>query len=574
MTWTHEDPAQGSPAAIQGLAKFRSARATKIRDAQQALRAAVSGSGAEWKAMSQTAFAAKLSKDAADIELLAAGLEAQAAALQTYAGQLSQLKDQQRVLEQQRSSAQTAVGLARVKLLTVGTAAPATMKAEVPSSDAVAASRRATAAAQTVVDDAGARWRAVDAQWVQLVNDRRSIDSTCAAALQAETALGGLAGLTSARIAGTSPSALLDLISSMSVNDLKILLTRHPDLAKALEKANADQVARWWGALSSTQQDALTVGLPSIVGALDGIPALSRVAANKINAQERIDTLEKAIAHWQKLAVNAGTPHRFDERITELNKEHKYLERATSASPTVQLYLYDRDDDRIVEMIGTPSPATKNVITYVPGTFASIEDFFGGNVQRVARYLQQQGGVGTVAFVYKDGMFPQSIAEANDQEFALAAGQQLAGFTSGLDVQPLFKHAQQVGMGHSWGLANVTAAEESGTHWEKVLSLSGAGMPAGWEKAPHTRYADFSYEDILQDAQHLPGDPVWSGHNPRDMGFEHGDYYPAPASLQNHPLDGVVDSVSNGLGLHNLIAGTSVDNRNALRDMRSFIEDQ
>ncbi|OII35229.1 hypothetical protein BIU98_04720 [Curtobacterium sp. MMLR14_010] len=574
MTWTHDDPAQGSPAAIQGMAKLRSSRATKIRDAQQALRAAASGSGAEWKAMSQTAFAAKLSKDAADIELLAAGLEAQAAALQTYAGQLSQLKDRQRVLEQQRSSAQMAVGLARVKLLTAGAAEPTAMKAELPDTDAVAASRRETAAAQTVVDDADARLRAVDAQWRQLVKDRSSIDSTCAAALQAETALGGLAGLSSARIAGTSPSALLDLISSMSENDLKILLTRHPELAKALEKANPDQVARWWGALSSSQHEALTVGLPSIVGALDGVPALSRVAANKMNAQERIDTLEKAIAHWQKLAENAGTPHRFDERIAELNKELKYLERATGADPTVRLYLYDRGRDRIVEMIGTPSDETKNVITYVPGTFAAMDDFFGGEVQKVAKYLQQQGGAGTVAFVYKDGNFPQSIPQANDQEFALAAGRQLNRFTAGLSAQPLLDHVQQVGMGHSWGLANVTAAEESGTHWGKVLSLSGAGVPTAWERAPHTRYADFSYEDVLQDAQHLPGNPVWSGRNPRDVGFEHGDYYPPPAALQNHPLNGIVESVRNGLGLHNLIAGTSADNRAALRDMKSFIEEQ
>jgi hypothetical protein len=501
MTWTHDDPAQGSPAAIQGLAKLRSSRATRIRDAQQALRAAASGSGAEWKAMSQTAFAAKLSKDAADIELLAAGLEAQAAALQTYAGQLSQLKDRQRVLEQQRSSAQMAVGLARVKLLTAGAAELTTMKSELPDTDAVAASRRETAAAQTVVDDADARLRAVDAQWGQLVNDRSSIDSTCAAALQAERALGGLAGLSSARITGTSPSALLDLISSMSENDLKILLTRHPELAKALGKANPDQVARWWGALSSSQHEALTVGLPSIVGALDGVPALSRVAANKINAQERIHILEKAIAHWQSLARNAGTPSRFDERISALQDERDYLRTATGAHPTVQLYLYDHAQDRIVEMVGTPSPDTRRVVTYSPGTLASMQQFFNGDTQAIADWLHQRDEDGLVAFVYKDGRYPQTpLTEANDQDFARITGKRLAGFEEGLFRDPGLAGKQSIAIGHSWGLANITSSEVAGARYDMVLSISGAGTPVSWAKNPDTSYADFSYDDILQTA--------------------------------------------------------------------------
>ncbi|SBN62910.1 hypothetical protein GA0004736_1822 [Curtobacterium sp. 9128] len=571
MSWTHDDPSQGSPAAIQGLAQLRSARAGKIRDAQQSLQGAGSGSGAEWKAMSQTAFASKLSADAADIELLATGLEAQASALKTYAGQLSQLQDRQRVLEQQRSSVQMDLGLAKLKLSTSSAELPALLKAETPDPDATAAAKRKSAAAQTAVDDAQAKTRAIDAQWDQLVSDRRSMDSTCVAALQGEGVLGSLAGVTTAGVAGSTPAALLAMIGNLSAIDLKILLKQHPELAAALDKAAPSEVSTWWSSLPAGQQAALVAGLPAVIGALNGVPALARVAANKINAAERLGVVRDEIARLRKLASDAGTPQRFDDQIAALEDERDYLKRATGDHPTVQLYLYDHAKDRIIEMIGTPTDATRNVITYVPGTFADMGGFFSGETQKVARYMQQQGGVGTVAFVYKDGTFPQSIPEANSEAFGLASGKRLANFDFGLRSQPDLRSAQQIAMGHSWGTANVTSSEVAGAHYDKVLSLAGAGVPSGWEKRDGTRYADFSYDDILQDAQHISGGLVWDGRNPREVGFDHGSYYSPPDKYKDFPLNGVYDSLRNGMGLHNLIAGTDVENQGALRDMKQFI---
>lgn len=198
-------------------------------------------------------------------------------------------------------------------------------------------------------------------------------------------------------------------------------------------------------------QDEVINAHPEIVGAMDGIPALVRVAANRLNAPDWIAEAEA------DLAVEGIS----DERAAFLRSEIAYLKQVLSDDAPVQLYLYDRDSSRIVEMIGTPSPETEKVITYVPGTFTSLGDFYRGGAQQIAGYLADQVP-GTVAFVYKDGPFPGEntdvggidmfrIGEANDEDRALAAGRQLARFEAGMRADPLLGAAEQDALGHSLG---------------------------------------------------------------------------------------------------------------------------
>ena len=121
---------------------------------------------------------------------------------------------------------------------------------------------------------------------------------------------------------------------------------------------------------------------------------------------------------------------------------------------------------------------------------------------------------GTLAFVYKDGLFPGEnpdvggadplrIVEANDQQRAVEAGRQLSRFEAGMRADPQLAAAEQDAFGHSWGLANVTSAEVAGAEFDKVVSLSGAGMLPEWMPDPDTVYTDLSYRDILQTGQEL-----------------------------------------------------------------------
>jgi hypothetical protein len=343
---------------------------------------------------------------------------------------------------------------------------------------------------------------------------------------------------------------------------------------------------------------------------MNGIPALARVEANRVNSialiaasKAEIDQLtapkaDTSFADWYRISQTGGYAEAtreggdIDSRIENLKKEIAYLEKVRDGS--VQLYLYDRDASRIIEMIGTPSEATTKVITYVPGTFTSLVSFYDGGVQQVAGYLHDNDP-NAVAFVYKDGIFPgedqQSgtanllrIGEANDTAFARRSGITLAGFESGIQSDPFLGGHSQIAIGHSWGLANVTSSEVAGAHYDKVISLSGAGMLPDWRPDPTTEYADYSYHDLLQTAQDL--DTVWDGNNPRaDPAFEHGEYLRGPhdeildnaATTTVNAANGVpqssIDVRAFGVLMdnHNLIASNVPENRHALITMRKWM---
>lgn len=566
MSWTHDDPGQGSPAGIQGVAALRTARASKVRDAQRTLTTASSQSGVDWEASSQKSFAAELSKNAADVELVATGLEKQAAALITYAGQLAQLKDRQVTLEAKRASAEQSLANARAKMpfpnLIPSTSSPLFEKT--PAHDeADREFERQKAKAQGLVDDANSKLRGIETEWDQLVADRRQIDATCASALQNGDVLGSVVAFTGASIAAASPDALLDRLRGLSQTDLTILLAQHPELADRMNAATPEHVAAWWNGMGDAEQAAFVAGIPSIIGSLNGVAALDRVAANRLNAAERLAALQKTAKDWkERLKEPYQTSiHRSD--LDALEKEIDYLKKAVSEPPTVQLYLYDKDNDRIIEMVGTPSDKTKTVVTYVPGTFSNMDQFYSRDTPEIADYLVQGSRGTTVAFVYKDGTFPTSLPQANSKEFARDAGAKLADFETGMRFDPLLESAQQVGIGHSWGTANVTSAEVYGVHWNQAVSLSGAGMLPEWRPSPGTTYTDLSYNDILQFGQGTG--LVWDTKNPRSLSetgepwFNHSQYYAKPEKY-----DGPLAS-------HNLVAENVPENQEVLLELKELV---
>ncbi|MEZ3162246.1 hypothetical protein AB1K54_17165 [Microbacterium sp. BWT-B31] len=307
---------------------------------------------------------------------------------------------------------------------------------------------------------------------------------------------------------------------------------------------------------------------------------IDRVAANRVNAQDRITRIDRILA---------TDPDRDDERVARLRKEAEYLERVVAG--TVQLYLYDHDASRIIEMIGAPSATTTTVVTSGPGTYTSLFNFYDGGVQQVSKHLTDKVP-GTIAFVYKDGLFPGEdtatggmnalrIGEANDADRARSAGKQLASFEAGMRSDPVLGAARQVAIGHSWGLANVTSSEVAGAHYDKVVSLSGAGMLPEWQKNPQTTYLDLSFRDILQSGQGLG--VVWDGNNPRtNPAFEHGEYYRGPDDkyldpVTVHTMDGPVTTYDGrALGVlvdnHNLITQNTPSNFRVLFDLQRWLD--
>lgn len=357
------------------------------------------------------------------------------------------------------------------------------------------------------------------------------------------------------------------------------------------------QVAAVWAKLSTEQQAALIASGALILGSLAGLPPAVRVAANKLNAERRIPGLEARIAEIEALNARGGHysgPTAHADELKRLREELRYLRDVQDG--TVQLYLYEPDQQSIIEMIGTPGPETKTMVTYVPGTFTSVYSFYAGQegVTQVTSWLNARDD-SIVGFVWKRGTFPGEdpttggmnlgrVLEANDEAATLAKGADLAAFQREIfAASPVLGETQQVPVGHSWGLAAITASEVEGAHYDQVISLSGAGMPEDWSPENGTRYSHYAYTDILTMAQ--SSGAVWDGRIPAtDPAFQQhhysreGDFTfyfptattPGGAVVSPSPPPSM-DASWNAFDNHNLIASSNPDNQ-ALVDILRSIE--
>lgn len=307
---------------------------------------------------------------------------------------------------------------------------------------------------------------------------------------------------------------------------VRAILAAHPEWAERIRQRPpaARAVRDWWAALPPETRSALTHGAAGVVGALGGVPPLDRVAANRVVAQDRLPTVRREIERLDALLSEGAMATLQAERrsaLDRLNAERDYLRRVVAGD--VQLVLYQPDENRIAEMIGTPGADTRRVLTYVPGTFTSVDKFYRGGVRAMPEWLTQQGD-GMVAFVWKGTEFPgdnegstlgeqlAGIKEANEQSRAGLAGEALANFVSEMRTDGEIARARQIAIGYSWGLVPVTGSEVAGVHYDAVHSLAGAWVPSGWEAASTTRYSHWSYTDFLSVAQDLGW--VGEGRNP------------------------------------------------------------
>ncbi|MGO4275822.1 hypothetical protein AB4Z22_39285, partial [Paenibacillus sp. TAF58] len=212
-----------------------------------------------------------------------------------------------------------------------------------------------------VIDRERAVLRRVDAEWADLVRWRRHADSACVAALTGRSVLGRTSTFSNAAIRSSAPAALLGMLVGLSATDLRALQVARPELADALVRADPSAIAQWWaslgasdGALSEAQM-ALVAGIPMVIGALNGLPALVRVEANRANAaaqlarsDERLERVRQAEALAE--ALTGRRDKAMHDEVGRLKSEIAYLKAAVAG--TVQLYVYDPQASRIIEMIG------------------------------------------------------------------------------------------------------------------------------------------------------------------------------------------------------------------------------
>lgn len=309
-------------------------------------------------------------------------------------------------------------------------------------------------------------------------------------------------------------------------------------LAQRLASAPTD--AAFFAGLTDAQARSLALRNPLVMGNTNGVPIDIRILANAQTARDRL-----------------REPGLSDD-------ERDYLTLVVAG--TIKLVSYDPGSDRIIEMLGTPSSSTTTVITYVPGTGATLDGFYDGSTQKVAQHMVETDPEGTVAFVVKEGTFPPSVFEAKDQEYAQAPAESLYQFEAAMQKEPLLADATQVGMGHSWGLANIATSETYGAHYDKVLSLSGAWMPDGWKADPTTEYSHYVHlPDILNTGQEAG---VVADQRPMNNDAFDKHLYLDSDELKPWNMPGAI------MDNHGQIATDREDNQRALEDMYREIYDK
>ncbi|WP_423923783.1 hypothetical protein ACPEEZ_06040 [Frigoribacterium sp. 2-23] len=537
MATSRDDPGRGDPTGIRRLVALREDTLLDIASAKSMMtRVGEYVTPEVWQGGAKQAFMTTLSSVHSDLSTLVFGIELHDDALRLYASKLEAIQDThaELTIKQARAEAERAAATADLFSLTLQYPSGPGLSGAGEGGIADALRRQGLRTIETVEHEIAVLEERRD----QLVVERDTIDAECIAALTGVGALGPLASIT-LRPIGAEPLSgddLLRLMSSLTLSDIALLFADSSEPLQALHGLDPATVRLWWDNLAPGPLDAYGLGpvqaalvaaAPKLFGALDGVPVLARVRANQIAAERRVTELTRRIATLDPVSQR--------RLIDDACREREYLARAVSGE--IQLYVYDKTTSRIVEMVGTLDGDTTHVVTYVPGTLASMDDFYRNGTQQVSSWLHDNSDGHTVAFVYKDGKFAGEgrewypdiafLDEANSPSFTRATGATLARFQAGIGVDPLIAGTSSTAIGHSWGLANVTASETAGARYDRVISLAGAGMAPEWQPNPGTRYADFSYYDILMLAQETG--QVWNGNNPRAHdAFEHGEYFEGP----------------------------------------------
>ncbi len=304
MVWTREDPGAGEPGGIRAQARLRTdaaqqLRATTLPGLNQALTAAGSP---DWQSKAATAVAAVADTIVPEVTALITAFDNDAAALTAYASEVEQIKDAAMALRIQEARTLETAGMWERKIDAVRSAPrDGPLNEDVPASLEI--NRLETSAATT-----DASLKAVQAQWDDLEQRRRTADSTCVTALTGAGSRGNLAGLTGKTLSGLSASQLLDRMTGMTAAEVTVLFTQHPELGKVLATAaDPTAVAAWWASIAGTPVDAGKDGvadpsaaqaaligmIPAVIGNLGGIAYTHRDQANRAVHKAELANLQQ-----------------------------------------------------------------------------------------------------------------------------------------------------------------------------------------------------------------------------------------------------------------------------------------
>ncbi|QGP88673.1 hypothetical protein GKZ92_14130 [Gordonia sp. 135] len=230
---------------------------------------------------------------------------------------------------------------------------------------------------------------------------------------------------------------------------------------------------------------------PHVLGNLPGVPFDLRIQANEINIRNAlVDEIQAGRSEGRRART-------LREMLTPGDGRERQF-----------VTFVNTRQGRVVEMIGTLRPGTRNAATYVPGTGTTIDTAGGDNRRAAAELADQTNGP---VFLYLDGDLPPDLRAATSPAFAGAMAARLELFGTELDAE-IARHAPGASttyIGHSYGGVVVGTAEQLGLTPDRVIYASSADTgvhdlthPGGVE-----RYSLTFPGDPIHYAQSLPGNP-------------------------------------------------------------------
>lgn len=370
-----------------------------------------------------------------------------------------------------------------------------------------------------------------------------------------------------AALASSVHQLTLDDIATLSHAQLTAEVAHSPAALQSILDSTAPAVAStWWGGLTLATRAQLVHDVPDLIGALDGLPAEVRVAANRVGARERLGRLDVLLTG---LVTHEDSPSAGD--LDALERERAYLTKV--ALGLVQLYLYNPIRGSIVEMAGDPAAAT-GILFVVPGTNASIATFMNDDpVTSFANWQVQHADPSApiLAFTVLAAPMPQISVDLasgpQNNTIATAAGADYARIVKGIDAA--FPGLPTLSYEHSAGSQVGSAAEMAGARFTARFLAAGVGATDGYTTVPGTAYyATQAKDDINR---------YYAGFQMGDIGYGIGpEEFPGitivDPGFSEKPTGTVTAMLAEGLTLHNrLFSGDGSANGTVLKDVRLLL---
>lgn len=370
-----------------------------------------------------------------------------------------------------------------------------------------------------------------------------------------------------ATLASSAHQLTLDDIATLSHAQLTAEVAHSPAALQSILDSTTPTVASaWWGGLTLTTRAQLVHDIPDLIGALDGLPAEVRVAANRVGARERLGRLDVLLAG---LVTHEDSPSAGD--LDALERERAYLTKV--ALGLVQLYLYNPIRGSIVEMAGDPAAAT-GILFVVPGTNASVATFMNDDpVTSFANWQVRHADPSApiLAFTVLAAPMPQISVDLasgpQNNTIATAAGADYARIVKGIDAA--FPGLPTLSYEHSAGSQVGSAAEMAGARFTARFLAAGVGATDGYTTVPGTAYyATQAKDDINR---------YYAGFQMGDIGYGIGpEEFPGitivDPGFSEKPTGTVTAMLAEGLTLHNrLFSGDGSANGTVLKDVRLLL---